>query len=84
MLSKEISSLQDLSQKCTSEAGAIKGNALRKFHYDWNDTQVKLAYPGRKQQQCLFTEDIDAFYGIVLAQIPKNDVKSLLKNNSIP
>jgi hypothetical protein len=89
MFSKEISPLQDLLQRYTNEAGSMKGTALRKFNIDWNDdhstcflkiksllsNQVKLAHPDLQQRLCLFTDASDAFYGIVLTQIPESDVE---------
>jgi hypothetical protein len=89
MFSKEISPLQALLQKYTCEAGSMKANVLRKFNIDWNEdhnncffkiksllsNQVKLVHLDSTQQLCLFTDASDAFYGIVLTQIPENDVE---------
>jgi hypothetical protein len=80
--------LQELLLQYTKAAGSMKGNFLRKIGIVWRykhdiclqrikeclKNQVKLAYLDRKQSLCMFTDARDLFYGIMLTQIPNEDV----------
>jgi hypothetical protein len=86
--SEAIAPLQNLLVKYTKEAKSMKGTQLRKYELSWDEeanncfnkvkrllsNQVKLSHLDSSQILCLFTDASDYFYGIILTQIPHEDL----------
>jgi hypothetical protein len=67
----------------------MKGTPFRKYTLSWDEetnncfnnikfllsNQVKLSHLDSSQILCLFTDASDLFYGIILTQIPPEDMK---------
>jgi hypothetical protein len=87
---KEIHPLQDLLLKYTKKANSCKGSILKKLAIqDWNSEHencfitvkqniknlVQLCHYDSSKRLCLFTDASQYYWGIVLSQIPEEDIQ---------